>query len=146
MDKFFYKKNGFTLTELLVVVAILALLVTIGVTNTNAARSKAKDSVIKTNLNSLRSGGELWANANGTYAGFCADNNCDCAVCSTDWKNVCSAVKVQNGNQAVNCTFSVQNDRWCASSQLVGSPDYYCVDSINKAQTQAAACSNGSCQ
>jgi prepilin-type N-terminal cleavage/methylation domain-containing protein len=146
MNNFTSKKSGFTLVELLIVIAILALLTTIVVAGTVNSRSKAKDAAIKATLGSLRSGGELWNDNNGTYAGFCADNDCNCASCSQDWRNVCSALKVQNSGKAVNCNFSASNAGWCASSQFIGSSNYYCVDSTNKAQTQAAACSNGACQ
>ncbi len=146
MHNFYHRNKAFTLIELLIAIAILALLATIIVSGTINTRTKAKDTAIKENLNSLRSGGELWVNANGTYAGFCVDDDCNCASCSTDWKNICSVAKIQNGGKAVNCTFSTGNAGWCASSQLVGSTDYYCVDSTNKAQTQDAACSDGACQ
>jgi len=146
MHNFVPKKGGFTLVELLIVIAILALLTTIIISGTNSARIKAKDAAIKEDLSSLRSGGELWNNTNGTYAGFCVDNDCNCALCSIDWKNICSAIKTQNSGKAVNCTFSAGNAGWCASSQFVGSSKYYCVDSTNKAQTQDTACSAGVCQ
>ncbi|MFH1713368.1 MAG: type II secretion system protein [Candidatus Jacksonbacteria bacterium] len=146
MNYFFYKKRGFTLIELLIVIAILGLLVTIIILSTSNTRTIAKDSAIKATLGSLRSGGELWVNTNETYAGFCVDDDCNCVFCSTDWKNICSAVKIQNSGKAVNCTFLADNAGWCASSQFAGSSSYYCVDSTNKAQTQAAACSAGACQ
>jgi prepilin-type N-terminal cleavage/methylation domain-containing protein len=145
MIHFFNKRKGFTLIELLVVVAIIALLATIIVTGTVSTRNKAKDAAITATLGSLRSGGELWAATNGTYAGFCADDDCNCAACSQDWKNICSALKIQNSGLAVNCTFSAGNAGWCASSKFVSNGNYYCVDSSNKAKIQATACSNGAC-
>ncbi len=46
-------KKGFTLAELLIVVAILAILVAISLPMFNASLDKAKESVIKANLRSV---------------------------------------------------------------------------------------------
>ncbi len=46
-------KKGFTLVELLVVVAIIGILSSVAVVNLNSARDKAKMSAVKTQLNSI---------------------------------------------------------------------------------------------
>jgi prepilin-type N-terminal cleavage/methylation domain-containing protein len=121
--------GGFTLVELLVVVAVIGLLATIVVVNTSNARNKAKNNTIIKNINALREAGEIYNNNNGSYANFCVNNNC--ASGSTDWKNICSAVKFQNGNSDINCNINATNTAWCASSPLAGGGNY-CVDSANK--------------
>ena len=137
------KNKGFTLIELIVVVAIIALLVTIVAVNTVSTRNKAKNQVIQTNLNTLRAAGILWSNNTGSYAGFCADN--DCNLGSDDWKRICSAIKIQNGNGNVSCSTISGTTAWCASARLAGSSDHYCVDVSGKSQEQAGACSGGAC-
>ena len=127
----FFKKNlrGFTLVELLVVVALIALLVGFFVSNTTNTKNKARTNVIILNLNSLRQAAGLWVNNQGSYAGFCADNDCNSG--SADWKTICSAVKSQNGNSAVKCNLSGDGKEWCVSSILPGGGDY-CADSANR--------------
>ena len=61
------KNDAFTLVELLVVVAIMGLLSTIIIINTQRSKTTAQNNVIITNLNMLRSTIELWNNNNGSY-------------------------------------------------------------------------------
>jgi prepilin-type N-terminal cleavage/methylation domain-containing protein len=136
------KKNAFTLIELLVVIAIVGILATIVGANLNNARTKAKDASIKASLNSLRSGGENFANANnGNYINYCVDNNC--ASGSIDWQIVCSSVKRQNNNQTTTCTYNGLNTTWCASSPL-NLGQNYCVDNSGHGSI-GGACVNGVC-
>ena len=137
-------RRGFTLIELLVVIAIIGLLSTVVVVNINSARKKARNNAIVANMNSLRQAGELWASdpaRNGLYTGFCVSDNCSSAGASPDWKNICLAVKTQNGNQAVTCNINAQNTAWCASTVLTDSTNY-CVDSTAKTGT-AGGCGAG---
>ncbi len=68
MSKLHQKNKGFTLIELLVVIAIIAILSTIISVMFSSARVKAKDTVRKADLNSVKTALELYANDhNGTY-------------------------------------------------------------------------------
>lgn len=127
----FSQKNykAFTLIELLVVIAIIGILATIVIVNVNSARTKGKDKSIITSMNSLRAGGEMWANDhNGSYSGYCVNN--DCGNGSDDWTKACTSIKVQNGNASITCRINTQNTVWCATTSLPGG-GVYCVDSIN---------------
>jgi len=57
----------FTIIELLVVVSIISTIASIGMTNLNAARSKAADSHLKESLSSMRNQAQLYYTTNGTY-------------------------------------------------------------------------------
>lgn len=62
------KKTGFTLVELLVVISIVAVLSTIGVTTYQGVQSKARDSVRKSDLTKLALALEIYAQQhNGQY-------------------------------------------------------------------------------
>ncbi|MFH1036585.1 MAG: type II secretion system protein [Patescibacteria group bacterium] len=136
--RFSGKSVGFTLVELLVVVAIIGLLAALVLNNTGSTRDRAKNNAIISSLNSLRSGGELWINASGSYTGFCADN--DCGTGGSDWKRVCAAIKAQNNNPTVTC--NVSPTAWCVYTSLVGGGNH-CVDSVNK--SASSTCSGTSC-
>ncbi|HEY0908265.1 MAG TPA: prepilin-type N-terminal cleavage/methylation domain-containing protein [Candidatus Paceibacterota bacterium] len=60
-------KRGFTLIELLVVVAIIGLLSSVVLASLNAARSKARDAVRKSDLTQIQKALELYYDAYGGY-------------------------------------------------------------------------------
>lgn len=69
MKKMFRMQSGFTLVELLIVVAIIGILSAVVLTNLGPARDKAKDGKIKSELSNMRAQAELYAAANGDSYG-----------------------------------------------------------------------------
>ncbi|MBI4185434.1 prepilin-type N-terminal cleavage/methylation domain-containing protein [Candidatus Berkelbacteria bacterium] len=61
---------GFTLLELLVVIAIIAILAAVVVTNLSTARSKANDTKVQTDLNSLAVAINVYTTTNNNFTGF----------------------------------------------------------------------------
>ena len=66
------RENGFTLVELLVVMAILGILVAIAVPSFLAYRGRAADSAAMTNIRATLPSAEAYFLDNGTYAGMTA--------------------------------------------------------------------------
>lgn len=60
-------KNGFTLVELLIVIAILAILSTLGVSNFQSARIKARDISRKSDLQTISKSLESYVNDHRSY-------------------------------------------------------------------------------
>lgn len=61
------KKSGFTLIELMVVVAIIGTLASVIMVSVESARSKARDTARKTALNQIQVALELYRNDHGTF-------------------------------------------------------------------------------
>ncbi len=61
------KQSGFTIIELLIVIAIIGILATLVLTNFQGAQAKGRDTVRKSDINSLYQKLEEYYNENGTY-------------------------------------------------------------------------------
>lgn len=121
------KKRGFTLMELLVVVAIIGILAAIVLVSLNSARNKGKNAAIKSQMVSLRSAGELHNEDNGSFATFCA---------STEATNLSAGV-TNSGGTSFDC--DAASDAWAAEVQLVGTgAGFWCVDSTGASKAEAA--------
>lgn len=64
---------GFTIIELLIVIAIIGILATLVLTNFQGAQAKGRDTVRKNDINSLYQKLEEFYNENGTYPGSALD-------------------------------------------------------------------------
>ena len=67
MLKQFRKESGFTIIELLIVIAIIGILATLVLTNFQGAQAKGRDTVRKNDINSLYQKLEEYFNENGSY-------------------------------------------------------------------------------
>jgi general secretion pathway protein G len=61
------KKNGFTLIEVMVVIAIIGILTSILVANFNDARKNSRDKIRKSDLKTIQLGLELYKSQNNAY-------------------------------------------------------------------------------
>jgi len=61
------KESGFTIIELLIVIAIIGILATLVLTNFQGAQAKGRDTVRKNDINSLYQKLEEYYNENGSY-------------------------------------------------------------------------------
>lgn len=146
-------KKGFTLVELLVVVAVIGVLSTIVLVALGAAREKAKDTKIKALMSQMRIQGELFNIEHGSYRGTDSNGwaNDDIAQCTnglgnpggifdinTDL-NITSLIReVHDISSSVNvrvfCRVSndTQYDSWAFSAPLYDPEDGttgWCIDS-----------------
>ncbi len=63
-------QKGFTIIELIVVIAIIAVLATIVLVNVTQYINKGKDAAIKGNMNTLATNAAVFLDTNSTYVGF----------------------------------------------------------------------------
>ncbi|OGZ68368.1 MAG: hypothetical protein A3D44_01725 [Candidatus Staskawiczbacteria bacterium RIFCSPHIGHO2_02_FULL_42_22] len=126
---------GFTIIELLVVVAIIAVLTGIVLVNVTSYINKGKDAAVQGNLSSLTTNAAAYFDTNGNFTAFCAD--------ATATNPLAAADKANDGNttpdQVTDCDSTATT--WVACGQLkVTSTDYFCVDSTGTKKTVTATC------
>ena len=121
--------KGFTIIELLVVVAIIAVLTGIVLVNVTSYINKGKDAAIQGNLSSLTTNAAAYFDANGNYTAFCAD--------ATATNPLAAADKAYDGNstadEVTDCNGAAT--AWAACSQLKVSDSYFCTDSTGAKKT-----------
>lgn len=124
------KSKGFTIIELLVVVAIIAVLAAIVLINVTSYINKGKDAAIKGNLASALIDSAVEFDTAGSYAGFCA---------AAKWTNISAAVTSAGGTD-VTCQGTTT--AFCACSKLkTDTTKTYCTDSRGvKVETASSAC------
>ena len=82
-----YFKRGFTLMELLVVMAILGILVTVGLTSYKSVQAKSRDARRKSDMRAIASALELYYNDYDRYPG---DTNAIIMGCGTAGTSACA--------------------------------------------------------
>lgn len=97
--------KGFTIIELLVVVAIIAVLAAIVLVNVTGYINQGKNAAIKGNLSTILTNGAVYYDANGNYTAFCTN-----AYVTAPEAAIASA----GGATTKVCTATA----WCACSTL----------------------------
>ena len=130
------REGGFTLLELLVVVAIIGILTSVVVVMTSTSRKKSQDSSIKSQLLSLRSQAELLASNNGgSYATLFTGGN-QWASGDTSVQAILTGINKQTSVHTAGSSTSA----WAAQAQLkLDSTQYLCMDSTLTTKTGAVA-------
>jgi len=124
---------GFTIIELLVVVAIVAVLTGIVMVDVAPYINKAKDAAIRENLSTLLNIGAAYLDSHVDYESFCKDY-----VIAN--KPIYDAINTAVG-VAPDCVVTTTNDAWCACSVLKTDPTkVYCVSSTNVKKETTNTC------
>ena len=121
-------KKGFTIIELIVVIAIIAVLAGIVLVNVTQYINKGKDAAIQTSLGGLTTVVTKIAEENGDMLNLCI---------TTDFTYAIQAARTASGGDSklIFCHDATSNPdapcmtgRWVAGVQLASSANYYCVD------------------
>lgn len=131
------KSKGFTIIELIVVIAIIAVLAAIVLVNVTQYIAKGRNAAIKSNLNTMQANAAVWYDQNSsTYVGFKA---------STGYTLPLAAIHAANPSDATVEFESAST--YCVSSTLnVSTGDTnWCVDSTGFAgvPTATGTCASG---
>ena len=122
--------KGFTIIELLVVVAIIAVLTGIVLVNVTAYINKGKDAAVQGNLSSLTTNAAAWYDTSTTgFTGFCAN--------TTATNPLAAADKAFDGNATANEVTDCNEtaSEWAACGQLKTTDSYFCTDSTGAKKT-----------
>jgi len=138
-------KKGFTLVELLVVVAIIGLLVSISIGATRNYREKARDARIKAVLGQVRSVASMIYDKNYSYEGLCSGGTLNSSEYPKTLAIIAQDVREINGGENVVC--SATQEQYCVSSRLTyGSNKKYCVDFTGYTGEDLPLCDSAMCQ
>jgi prepilin-type N-terminal cleavage/methylation domain-containing protein len=129
--------RGFTLIEILVVIAIIGILASVVLASLNSARDKGADAAIKSSINNARAQAELYYDDN-----------------SSSYLDLCNDSTITNIETSVNGaggTFACDDDQPDGDAYRISSPLqtnsalYYCVDSTGVAVTSSSSPSGSAC-
>jgi len=168
MNKRFNKlsagKKGFTIIELIVVIAIIAILASIVLVNVTQYINKSKDGAAIADLDAMRTNaGAFFASNNGTYNGFetgatyttvasCTATGIDSSF-TTPCVGLINAGYDANGSTTTGIVTSCDvascgsgATKWCAMVTLKATTNTYCIDSSSNVLNKAGGtCSSGVC-
>jgi len=137
-------KKGFTLLELLVVVAIIGVLSAVVLASLNNARSKGSDAAVKSNLDGVRNQAAIYYDNNGSYgtlvvANACTGANAAGSVFVLD-QVIANQIKSANAAGAGLQSCSNSASAYAISVQLKSSSTAaWCVDGNGKSKQETMA-------
>ena len=134
------KQKGFTIIELIVVIAIIAVLAAIVLVNVTQYISKAKDVAIKSDIANIALGMSACFGETSTYVGCFVPTTGTTYIPAT----LESDINTQNGGAGGVPTVNMHATAgtYCASAELATSTDdnaYICVDSTGVTKSSATS-------
>lgn len=122
-------KIGFSIVELIVVIAIISLLSAIGFSQVQSARDKGTNSAIKSDMASARTEAEIFFNENnGSYSNMCWNTPVHVFLDGASLKAV---------GHSLNDRCYADSDSYVATAPLKmqeGNSRYWCIDSAKKSK------------
>lgn len=142
-------QKGFTLIEILMVIAIIGILATVVIGSVNVARLKAADTTVKATLMNIKPQAENYYDSNDQSYGI----NVSCVIGSetgmfTDptIQTAFASIRLQLLNPNIVCSTSTEGDKWAISiGTLKSANTTWCVDNSGWSQPGTTAPDSGIC-
>jgi prepilin-type N-terminal cleavage/methylation domain-containing protein len=128
------KSKGFTIIELIVVIAIIAVLAAIVMVNVTQYINKSKDAAIKGNMATIMTNAAVYFDTNGNYTAFCGTTGATLAMTAADnaWGT---------GGTAAICVPNATGTAFCACKQeKVDTTKVFCIDSSGAKKEVVSTC------
>ena len=143
--------KGFTIIELLVVVAIIGILAAVILTNTTTARNSSVDAAVKANLSTARNQGEIFYNTNtaapNSYTNVCVNGTVGgvlgigAEILSAANANRLGSYDIDpsGGGTLTTATCNDSPDAWAAEVPLTTAGQFWCADSTSVAKEETVS-------
>jgi len=148
------KQKGFTIVELIVVIAIIAILAGIVIVNATSYVQKSRVASIKMQLSNLMVDATKYFEQNSTYSGFCNSSDAKAVITGMYFNtNLGAGGCVDPGGFYSNPGYAVNfgttsNGGWVACANIPPGPTpptSWCVDSNGAKKLETDMGSNGYC-
>ena len=127
------KQEGFTIIELVIVIAIISILTAITLAGVIGYLNNAKDTSIKGNLNTILISSSAYFDLHSNFTDFFTDKQ---------YADPAAQIKKANGEIDVVSSLNSTNKHFCACSILKASNgDSYCVDDTGYRKETGNVCS-----
>lgn len=144
------KNKGFTLLEILVVIAIVGVLASIVLVLLGNAKNKSLDNKVKAVLNQARTQASIFYTTGGTYSGVCTSTN-DTAnpkgiygmVLSAAQVVGISSVTVNGTGSTTTATCNTNGTTFAAEVPITGTGNLWCVDGTQKGKVETTSIGAG---
>lgn len=135
-------QKGFTLIELIVVIAIIGILAAVLLVNFTSTRNRAKNATIRLEMSQIRTAVESFFFRNSTYVGSCVTDN---GTGTTDCDRLMFDIESQQtgtGDDVTRPTSPFTTTNWCVMVALNTPDGSWCVDATGYigAPTLASDC------
>lgn len=130
----YFKSSGFTVIELIVVIAVISVIAAIVVFSVTGFMAKGKDAAIKSNLSTALTDSVVFFSTNSTYTGLCTDT-------TSGFRRAYDAAAILSGQK--RCYVNIAGTAWCACARYLSTTTkYFCVDSVGT-KREITGSSNG---
>ena len=124
--------------ELLIVIAVIALLVSVIVASLNTSRAKGSDAAAKRDLGSIRTQANLYYVNNGNSYGT-VTAICNAGMYSADTIIAAAITHATANSTLIQCSTGPTSQTFAVAIRLKAVTGYYCVDSTNAGKTNTTA-------